>query len=134
MASNTSSNALTVWLSRYGQSHQNLTNKRLHCLCVPVITWSVLALLWQLPLSQLPLLPINGAIITGCISLAFYWSLSPRLTWGMGVLILGIFLSFSAHQYWLPWPLTPSASLLFIGAWIGQFIGHHIEGAKPSFF
>ena len=23
---------------------------------------------------------------------------------------------------------------IFIVAWIGQFIGHHIEGKKPSFF
>lgn len=23
---------------------------------------------------------------------------------------------------------------VFVVAWIGQFIGHHIEGAKPSFF
>ena len=23
---------------------------------------------------------------------------------------------------------------LFVVAWIGQFIGHHIEGKKPSFF
>ena len=23
---------------------------------------------------------------------------------------------------------------IFVGAWIGQFIGHKIEGQKPSFF
>jgi uncharacterized membrane protein YGL010W len=23
---------------------------------------------------------------------------------------------------------------LFVIAWIGQFVGHHIEGKKPSFF
>ena len=24
--------------------------------------------------------------------------------------------------------------ILFVAAWIGQFIGHRIEGKKPSFF
>lgn len=23
---------------------------------------------------------------------------------------------------------------VFVGAWIGQFVGHNIEGKKPSFF
>jgi uncharacterized membrane protein YGL010W len=24
--------------------------------------------------------------------------------------------------------------VIFVGAWIAQFIGHHLEGKKPSFF
>ena len=32
-----------------------------------------------------------------------------------------------------PLPLWQSSLLIFAVAWIGQFIGHHIEGAKPSF-
>ena len=38
------------WLSEYGESHQNRTNKRIHWICVPVILWCVLALLWQVSL------------------------------------------------------------------------------------
>ena len=26
------------------------------------------------------------------------------------------------------------AAAIFVAAWVGQFIGHHVEGAKPSFF
>jgi uncharacterized membrane protein YGL010W len=33
-----------------------------------------------------------------------------------------------------PWPLWQIAAVLFVLAWIGQFIGHKIEGKKPSFF
>jgi uncharacterized membrane protein YGL010W len=29
---------------------------------------------------------------------------------------------------------NPILLLVFILAWVGQFIGHKIEGAKPSFF
>ena len=34
----------------------------------------------------------------------------------------------------LPWPLWVTSLVIFVGAWIGQFIGHKIEGKKPSFF
>ena len=34
----------------------------------------------------------------------------------------------------LPWPLWLVCLALFVVAWIGQFIGHHYEGKRPSFF
>ena len=37
-------------------------------------------------------------------------------------------------ERWLPLPLWVTCLGLFAGGWIGQFIGHHIEGKKPSFF
>ena len=30
--------------------------------------------------------------------------------------------------------LVPVSVLIFVIAWIFQFIGHHLEGKKPSFF
>jgi uncharacterized membrane protein YGL010W len=32
-----------------------------------------------------------------------------------------------------PFPVWKSSLILFVLAWIGQFIGHKIEGKKPSF-
>lgn len=34
----------------------------------------------------------------------------------------------------LPWPLWLTSITIFVVAWIGQFIGHAIEGKRPSFF
>ncbi len=31
-------------LAEYGESHQNATNKAIHWICVPVIVWTVAAL------------------------------------------------------------------------------------------
>ena len=51
--------------------------------------------------------------------------------------MLGIALSMIASVTWIEiidpsiWKLS---MLIFIFAWIGQFIGHKIEGQKPSFF
>ena len=32
-----------------------------------------------------------------------------------------------------PWPVWKICLVVFVAAWIGQFIGHKIEGKKPSF-
>ena len=34
--------------ARYGESHRHPTNKAIHWVCVPLITWSLLAMLWWL--------------------------------------------------------------------------------------
>ena len=34
----------------------------------------------------------------------------------------------------LPVPLWLSALVVFTLGWIGQFIGHYVEGRRPSFF
>jgi uncharacterized membrane protein YGL010W len=34
----------------------------------------------------------------------------------------------------LPWPLFWTSLAIFVAAWAGQFVGHKIEGRKPSFF
>ena len=108
--------------ARYGESHRDPANKAIHWLCVPLITWSVIALLWSwTPVAAYALI---------ALAVAFYAFLSPVIAIGM----LGV----SAA---LDYPLTLlganallAAAIVFILAWVGQFIGHRIEGRKPSFF
>ncbi len=47
-------NPVMPLLERYGESHQNRINRRIHYVCVPLIEFSLLGLLW---LIVLPLLP-----------------------------------------------------------------------------
>ncbi|MEB0178357.1 Mpo1-like protein, partial [Undibacterium sp. CCC3.4] len=44
------SNTRTVeqLLARYAESHQNPTNEIIHFVCVPVIVWTILGLLWAI--------------------------------------------------------------------------------------
>jgi uncharacterized membrane protein YGL010W len=108
--------------ARYGESHRNPANKAIHWICVPLITWSVLAALW----AWSPVAAYAGM----AMALAFYAWLSPSIAVGMlAVLALMVY------------PLTmlrsdvlAVAAVVFVLAWIGQFIGHLIEGRKPSFF
>lgn len=119
------------WLDEYGESHRNPTNKRLHWICVPLIVWSVTALLWSLPQ---PVTGLNWAVVVTVLAMLWYLWLSPRLAAGIAValgLCLGIDAWLAAH---VAMPLWQIALIVFVLAWTGQFIGHHIEGKKPSFF
>jgi len=124
------------WLTEYGASHEHPTNKLLHWVCVPPIVLSLLGVLWSLPVpaafaDSSPWL--NWATLAAAAALAYYLALSPALA--VGVLIALILLLLITH--WLtnlPWPLWATSLAIFTVAWIGQFIGHAIEGKRPSFF
>ncbi|MEX0730654.1 MAG: Mpo1-like protein [Aquisalimonadaceae bacterium] len=128
------------WLEAYGESHQNRTNKVIHWVCVPLIMLSVLGLLWSIPHGYLsapfPGVPgdfINWATITVVVASLFYLRLSLPLFVGM-VAISAAMLVICYLVDHSPLPLVGSSILVFVLAWIGQFVGHRIEGKKPSFF
>ena len=127
---------LQTWLDLYGESHQNKTNKLIHWVCVPSIFFCVLALfsLIEIPILEqwLPNELSNFASIVVFLGLLFYLRLSFAMFLGItlftGLCFQGIFLLNETE-------LKLEISLLvFIVAWIGQFLGHKIEGQKPSFF
>ena len=109
-------------LARYSESHLNHTNELIHFICVPVIVFTLLGLLWSIhPLA---------AVAAVFASLAYYFQLSKPFALGMALmaaLMLGL-LSLLPAQTVLPLSIA-----IFVLAWIGQFIGHKIEGKKPSF-
>ncbi len=112
---------LAAWLDEYSESHQNPTNKKIHWLCVPVISFTVLAFAYSLH--------YGVALAAIAASIWFYAQLSKSLAIGM-LAITVVMLAIAAVLPNLVW----WAVGLFVVAWIGQFIGHHIEGKKPSFF
>ncbi len=106
---------------RYGESHRNPANKMIHWVCVPAIMWSALAGLWT----------ASPAAAWAGIALATAFYLSLSLPIALGMLVVSV-----AMVY----PLTSLgadtlfvAAVVFVAAWIGQFIGHAIEGKKPTF-
>ena len=91
-------------------------------MCVPLITWSVLAALWAASPSS--------AYVGIALALAFYVWLSPAIAIGM----LGIVRADGVSADAAGSSTLAAAAAVFVLAWIGQFIGHAIEGRKPSFF
>lgn len=119
------------WLNEYGESHQNPTNKAIHWVCVPVIVWTVTALIWEIPS---PFQWLNWAVLAMAAAMLWYIALSPRLALGIGVFLLACLALNVVIERYVLLPLWQIALAVFVLAWIGQFIGHNIEGRKPSFF
>jgi uncharacterized membrane protein YGL010W len=124
-------------LDEYGESHRNPHNKLIHWICVPIIVWTVIALLWAIPFPaalQSDVIPVNWATVALVLAQVYYFSLSPRLA--TGVLLFNILLLWitAIVDQSSPWPLWLVAAVVFVLAWIGQFIGHVLEGKRPSFF
>lgn len=116
-------------LTEYGESHQHPINKLIHWICVPLIVWSLLGVLWSLP----AVLPVNWAVMLVALSMIYYLRVAPGLAVGILVVLTSMLLLLALmEQAGLPvWKL---ALLVFVLAWVGQFIGHTIEGKRPSFF
>ena len=126
------------WLDEYGESHQNPLNKKIHWVCVPAIMFSIIGLFWSIPDHYMPTLydniQLNWAMIITIIILTFYVRLS--LMMALGMFVIGVFILFGnlmVENYFVT-PLWRISLYIFVIAWIGQFIGHKIEGKKPSFF
>ena len=126
------------WLDAYGESHQNPINKKIHWICVPLIMMSLLALISLIPFPSFIKLTGNHVLdswatmfLLYCI--IFYLRMSFTIAVGMLLIAIGMIASINWIELFDPtiWRLSLS---IFIIAWIGQFVGHKIEGKKPSFF
>ncbi|MCL6270449.1 DUF962 domain-containing protein [Sansalvadorimonas sp. 2012CJ34-2] len=131
------SKTIDQWFEEYGESHQNRTNKLIHWICVPLIFLDILALLWSLPAPAAfsaihPLL--NWATLSLLFVLGFYIRLSLTITLGMFVLSLVSYTLIAWFEAAQIASLSITAISAFVVLWIFQFVGHHIEGKKPSFF
>lgn len=113
--------SLEQWLSEYAISHQHPINKAIHWLCVPTIFASIIGMgmSWQAAFT----------LVVLALMMLFYFELSPTLFIAMGIFVLLCLAAVSM----LPLGLKGYFAI-FVVAWVGQFIGHKIEGKKPSFF
>lgn len=129
---------IELLLREYSESHQDRTNKLIHWVCVPLIFFTIFGMIRTIPVpgSMMEISPyLNWANLILVLVLIYYLLLSFPLF--LGFIAWALFVSFGNE--WLLDCLGTKGLLWFsIGvfalAWIGQFIGHGIEGKKPSFF
>ena len=122
---------LPALLAEYAESHTHPVNKRIHWVAVPVILFCVIGLLWIIPTPAVPWL--NFGSIGMLAALTYYFRLSTIYALGMLVVFAltaaGISLMVAAQL-----PVFSILIAAYFVAWICQFIGHQIEGKRPSFF
>ena len=124
------------WFAEYGESHQDHTNELIHWICVPVIFFCVLGFVWSIPVpaTLAETLPwFNWSLVAIALVFLFYTRLSLVLAVAMLVFMTLCHAALLQLEFHAPWALWKICLVLFVAAWIGQFIGHKVEGKKPSF-
>ena len=108
-------------LAHYGTSHQNPRNELIHYIAIPLIMLSLLGMLFSVH----PWLAY--AFIAA--SLVYY----ARLSMVFFATMLVMSLASVGLLFALGDTLLAVSVSIFVGAWVMQFVGHKIEGKKPSF-
>ncbi|GAB3469646.1 Mpo1 family 2-hydroxy fatty acid dioxygenase [Polaromonas eurypsychrophila] len=109
-------------LAHYEESHRNPKNELIHFIAIPLIMLSLVGMMFALH----PY--VAYAFIAA--SMVYYMRLSlvflvTMVLWSLLIVALVFAMG--------PWVLELSVAI-FIGAWVLQFVGHKLEGKKPSFF
>lgn len=116
---------LDQWLSEYSESHQNPLNQRIHTLCVPIIFLSI-----EVFLLQFQIFNVSAFVPTFILCSLFYVRLGHQ---AIVLFLIHCLAGWGAYALAAERGLQISI-FVFVIAWIGQFVGHHIEGRRPSFF
>ncbi|HEY8048532.1 MAG TPA: Mpo1-like protein [Ramlibacter sp.] len=119
----TDSRRVDQLLAHYGESHRNPRNSAIHCVAIPLIMVSLVGLMYAMH----PLVAYAFLLA----SMVYYARLgSPVFLASMAAIsLLGVALVQSLGSY-----VLQVSALVFVLAWVAQFVGHRIEGRKPSFF
>ena len=95
----------------------------------------VIGLLWSLPApGRTQLEYANWASYAVAAAVLYYAALSMPLALGALPVLAAMLFSVDALSQRVHVPLWAVSAAVFVLAWIGQFIGHAIEGKRPSFF
>lgn len=123
---------LQALLSEYGESHQNRTNVIIHKIFVPLIMLSVIGVLYAVPVPEgMKEMNLDWGLVAVILTLAYYARLSMKY-FAFMIPILGV-------MYWIVKASADDLNILiaslvvFVISWVFQFVGHKIEGKKPSF-
>jgi uncharacterized membrane protein YGL010W len=109
-------------LAHYGSSHTHPTNELIHFVAIPLIMLSLCGLMFALHPGMAYAFVAASMVYYARLSLVFFASMC---VWSVIIIVL---LHAMGAQ------VLMASGLIFVGAWIIQFIGHKIEGKKPSFF
>jgi uncharacterized membrane protein YGL010W len=122
---------LKTYIDEYSESHQNPVNIKIHKVCVPAIMFSLLGIVKALPVPVSWPLWLDWSYLVVVMAFIYYGLFrNVRVVLAIFILVLPmmVILEILRPRFFI------LSIVIFIVAWIGQFIGHKIEGKKPSFF
>jgi uncharacterized membrane protein YGL010W len=109
-------------LAHYGECHQHPVNERIHFVAIPLIMLTLIGLMFE----------IHPAVAYVFLTASMFYYLRLSLVFSMvmavwTLIMLVLVNAMGEHRLVI-------CVLVFMGAWVLQFIGHKLEGKKPSFF
>ena len=117
----TSTRRVDQLLAHYGENHQNPRNEVIHFIAIPLIALSLLGMLYALHPYVAYAFLVASMVYYVRLSMVFFASMAL-----FSAAMLAIVLALGQQ-------VLPISIAIFVGAWVLQFIGHKMEGKKPSF-
>lgn len=109
-------------LAHYGSSHLHPTNELIHFVAIPLIMLSLVGLLFAL----------HPWVAYAFIAASMVYYLRLSMVFFVSMCLWSAIVIALVHA--MGSQVLPISVAMFVGAWLIQFIGHKIEGKKPSFF
>jgi uncharacterized membrane protein YGL010W len=109
-------------LAHYGESHQHPVNERIHFVAIPLIMLTLIGLMFE----------IHPAVAYVFLTASMFYYLRLSLVFSMVMAVWTLIMLVLVHA--MGEHRLVICVLVFMGAWVLQFIGHKLEGKKPSFF
>ena len=117
----TSTRRVDQLLAHYGENHQNPRNEVIHFIAIPLIALSLLGMLYALHPYVAYAFLVASMVYYVRLSMVFFASMAL-----FSAAMLAIVVALGQQ-------VLPVSVAIFVGAWVLQFIGHKMEGKKPSF-
>ena len=123
--------------AEYAESHQNKTNKFIHWICVPLIFFTIVGFISLIPAPHFCTAYFVCISLASIIALILVSIFYVRLSWIITIIMLIVMLLMEHFAYAINIHFSSNSWIIYLSifviTWIFQFIGHKIEGKKPSF-
>lgn len=128
---------IDLLFAEYAESHRNSTNKLIHWICVPLIFWTILGFISLIPSKSIGFRYIGEISYVSFAAIALVTVFYTRLSFLIGFIMFFVMILMESFAYGINIRFEEKSWMVylavFIITWIFQFVGHKIEGKKPSF-
>ncbi|MEC5171426.1 MULTISPECIES: DUF962 domain-containing protein [Chryseobacterium] len=128
---------IDLLFAEYSESHRNSTNKLIHWICVPLIFWSILGFISLIPSKSIGFIYIGEISYVSFAAIALVTIFYMRLSVVISIIMFILMVIMESFAYGINIRFKENAWIVylsvFVVTWIFQFVGHKIEGKKPSF-
>lgn len=123
--------------AEYSESHRNSTNKLIHWICVPLIFWSILGFISLIPSKSIGFIYIGEISYVSFAAIALVTIFYLRLSFIISLIMFILMIIMESFAYGVNIRFKENSWIVYLSVfvitWIFQFVGHKIEGKKPSF-